>query len=99
MQNKRIKVRVASTKNKENKVDNPSVLISIPKWLLDEAEIKEGDMLQFGLKDNKIIIEKVEDFGSYICSGNCDGCPVKHTECDDNCMNCPCKEHCDDCEV
>ena len=39
-----------------------------------------------------------EDLEEFVCSGDCDSCPVAETDCDGECFSCPCYANCEDSE-
>lgn len=51
------------------------------------------------VEGDKLVVKVLQDPGDVVCDGNCDGCPIQNTDCDEDCANCPCKDYCDDCEV
>ncbi len=56
------------------------VLLSIPAELLEEIGLREMDVIQMGVSDGKLIIEKAsrEDY-NYNCDGDCGRCPCSDT--------------------
>jgi hypothetical protein len=32
----------------------------------------------------------------FVCGGDCEGCPVAGTDCENDCNGCPCCDNCDD---
>ena len=71
-------------------------LISIPTELLDEAGITENSVVEMYMDNGNIVIHKAEDVSGYVCDLDCENCPFCSTECEDNCEECPCREHCED---
>lgn len=51
------------------------------------------------VEEDKIIIRILKAPGNMICDGNCGDCPIERTDCDEDCPNCPCRDHCEDREV
>lgn len=74
-------------------------LISIPIEVLEEANVFEGDILQFSAVDGKVIIENLDDLCDFICDGDCESCPLGEIDCDGDCENCPRADDCDESEV
>lgn len=75
------------------------VLLSIPADLLVETGIFEGGALQMSLDGKKLVIESAEEPEDFVCSGDCETCPLNKTDCDGDCENCPCFDECEDAEV
>lgn len=80
----------------QNKKVNEFVLISVPKEALEDAGIVDGSVLQIYADGNKLVIEKLIDTGEIVCDGDCDNCLVNETECDANCIECPCYKNCEE---
>lgn len=74
----------------QNKKVDEFVLISVPKEVLEDADIVDGSVLQIYADGNRLVIERLTDTGEVVCDGDCDNCPVNETECDGNCEECPC---------
>lgn len=72
----------------------PAVLFAIPGDVMEEADIGDGDLVQFTATEGKIVIDRVDDVSDYDCDGDCDSCPVDQTDCDNDCDNCPCQGRC-----
>ena len=80
----------------QNKKVDEFVLISVPKDVLEDAAIVDGSVLQIYADGNRLVIEKLIDTGEIVCDGYCDNCPVNETECDENCIECPCYKNCEE---
>ncbi len=80
----------------QNKKVDEFVLISVPKEALEDAGIVDGSVLQIYADGNRLVIEKLIDTGEIVCDGYCDNCPVNETECDENCIECPCYKNCEE---
>lgn len=78
--------------------ENRMVLLSVPAELLDEIGLDEMDVIQMGVTDGKLVIEKA-DSEDYACDGDCDSCPFGDMDCDGDCASCPCSYICDESEV
>jgi len=70
-------------------------VICIPTEMLVEAGITANAVLEMYVDNGAIVIHKVEDVGGYVCDLDCENCPFCSTECEDNCEECPCREHCE----
>lgn len=75
------------------------VLFSIPVDMLEEAGIREENVVQMSAGNGKIIINTVSDTEDFICDSDCEHCPMSETDCDENCESCPCYDSCDESEV
>ena len=80
----------------QNKKVDEFVLISVPKDVLEDADIVDGSVLQIYADGNRLVIERLTDTGEVVCDGDCDNCPVNETECDGNCEECPCYKNCEE---
>ena len=80
----------------QNKKVDEFVLISVPKEVLEDADIVDGSVLQIYADGNRLVIERLTDTGEVVCDGDCDNCPVNETECDGNCEECPCYKNCEE---
>lgn len=74
-------------------------LISVPTELLDGVGICEGKLLQMSVANGKLVIEPVNDLSAFVCSGDCENCPIREIDCDGDCESCPCADECDESEV
>lgn len=75
------------------------VMIPVPLEAIEESGIAPGDLIQITASDGRITIEAVTDSEDFVCDGDCENCPVNMTECNDDCVRCPCHNTCEDCEV
>ena len=80
----------------QNKKVNEFTLISVPKEALEDAGIVDGSVLQIYADGNRLVIERLTDTGEIVCDGDCENCPVNATECDENCIECPCYKNCEE---
>lgn len=72
------------------------VLLSVPAELLTCAGIFEGDAITMHVEGGRLVIESSNPF---ICSGDCENCPMGGIDCEGECGDCPCSESCDESEV
>lgn len=81
----------------DKKLKHEYVLLAVPAELLLEAGIFEGDSIVMHTEGNKLIIENYD--GEFLCTGDCENCPLSDMDCDGECDACPCSESCDESEV
>ena len=82
----------------DKKMKQKFVLLSVAADMLSEAGIDEGDILEIYADKNRVIIQAA-DTKNFVCSGNCENCPMSEIDCDGECADCPCFEDCDEAEV
>lgn len=75
------------------------VLLSVPAELLEDAGIRENDVLQMYAENGRLIIGNADDTGGFVCDGDCEKCPMSETDCDVDCDNCPCFQNCEESEA
>lgn len=87
----------------QNSMNNPKALFTllcVPQEALDDANIKSGDIIQFTTDKGRLIIERVNPSETdFVCSGDCEHCPLFLLDCGNDCVNCPCREICDESEA
>ena len=82
----------------DKKMKQKFVLLSVAADMLSEAGIDEGDILEIYADKNRVIIQAA-DTENFVCSGDCESCPMSETDCDGECADCPCLEDCEEAEV
>ena len=80
------------------KMNQKFVLLSVAADMLSEAGLGEGDILEIYVDKDCLIIQAA-DTDDFVCSGDCEGCPMSEIDCDGECADCPCLESCEEAEV
>ena len=73
--------------------------LPIPAEDYDALGISSDTILETRITDDGVLIIRPvtdDDLDEFICSGDCNSCPVAHTDCDGDCFCCPCYACCDD---
>lgn len=83
----------------DKKIRTEMALLSVPIELLSETEIKPDGILEMYADGNRLVIQNMDDSGEFVCSGDCENCPMSEIDCDGECADCPCFEDCDEAEV
>ena len=48
-----------------------------------------------GAGEGALVIRNATGVESFVCDGDCEGCPFVADDCDGNCADCPCQSACD----
>lgn len=62
----------------------PHVFISMPIGALADAGIGPDDVIEIYVDDNKVIMQKADLDDTIICDEDCEHCPLRMLDCNDN---------------
>ena len=60
----------------------PHVLMSLPVGALADAGIGPDDVIEIYVEDKKVVLQKAELDGAIVCDEDCDHCPLRLLECE-----------------
>ena len=75
------------------------MLLPIPLSLLIKAGLEKENVIRIHTENKKITITLEDDHIGSVCNGDCNNCHVNKTDCNEECVSCPCRDHCEYSEV
>lgn len=69
--------------------------IAIPVEVLEESGLDLSAVLELESGEGALVIRNATGVESFVCDGDCEGCPFAADDCDGNCADCPCQSACD----
>ena len=69
--------------------------IAIPMEVLEDSGLDLSAVLELEAGEGALVIRNATGGESFVCDGDCEGCPFVADDCDGNCADCPCQSACD----
>lgn len=71
----------------------PYVFITMPVGALADAGIRPDDIIEIFVEDDKVILQKAQFGENIVCDEDCDHCPLRLLDCENDGERSPGKEN------